>query len=404
MTDQEKAFEKLSHLKVGALFMEMGTGKTKVALDLIESKASKVDHILWVCPFSLKSEIEAERLKWHPELELNVVGCESIGSSDRVYLELMEKVQGSRTFMVVDESLKIKNRDAKRTNRVMKLGQHSIYRLILNGTPISKNVLDLWSQMEFLSPKILNMGYTEFKNTYCEYYLRGRLKGLVKRQYNIEHLISKIKPYIFDSELDLNKGKNYYSYSYQMDDFQGYQRVKRDFIERSCGDIDFMALSQMLQKFYCSSESKSVLLNSIIAEINEPVIVFVKFLSSIPQNSHAITGEVSSRCRQEMIRQFEDGKFKVLYMTYGCGAFGLNLQFCRNIIFADHTFDYAQRLQAEARIYRMGQMSDVNYYSLWCECGLENMIRGSLSKKTNLLDEIKREIMENGEEEWLKNI
>lgn len=38
MTDQEKAFEKLSKLKVGALFMEMGTGKTKVALDLIASK------------------------------------------------------------------------------------------------------------------------------------------------------------------------------------------------------------------------------------------------------------------------------------------------------------------------------------------------------------------------------
>ena len=29
LTDQEKAFENLSKLKVGALFMEMGTGKTK---------------------------------------------------------------------------------------------------------------------------------------------------------------------------------------------------------------------------------------------------------------------------------------------------------------------------------------------------------------------------------------
>ena len=61
MNSQELAFEKLSKLKVGALFMEMGTGKTKVALDLIASKKDKVDYILWICPFSIKNEIEQER-------------------------------------------------------------------------------------------------------------------------------------------------------------------------------------------------------------------------------------------------------------------------------------------------------------------------------------------------------
>lgn len=98
MIDQEKAFEKLSKLKVGALFMEMGTGKTKVALDLIASKKEKVDYILWICPFSIKSEILVEKNKWHPELEIEVVGCESIGSSDRIYIELLNKVENSTTF------------------------------------------------------------------------------------------------------------------------------------------------------------------------------------------------------------------------------------------------------------------------------------------------------------------
>ena len=61
MTNQEKAFEKLSKLKCGALFMEMGTGKTKVALDLINSKLNKIDYVLWICPVSIKNEIEAEK-------------------------------------------------------------------------------------------------------------------------------------------------------------------------------------------------------------------------------------------------------------------------------------------------------------------------------------------------------
>lgn len=402
MNNQEKAFEKLSRLKVGALFMEMGTGKTKVALDLIASKAHKVDYVLWICPFSIKSEIEAERRKWHAELTIDIVGCESIGASDKEFLRLFRAVKTHKAFIVVDESLKIKNKEAKRTERILKLGEFAEYRLILNGTPLSKNVLDIWTQMQFLSPKILKMSYNDFKNTYCEYYVRGRLKGLVKKQYNIEHLIGLIQPYIFDSELDLGKQKHYYDYSYKMDDSGGYESVKMKYLQAP--NIDFMAMSQALQSHYCNSKEKAEIIAQLTREINDRVIVFVKYLQSIPGGYSAITGELNSSERSEIIEDFRNGKTKVLYITYGCGAFGLNLQFCKHIIFADHTFDYAQRIQAEARIFRIGQASDVNYYNLWCDCGLERLIRGSLEKKTRLLDDVKKEIDKNGAEQWLKSI
>lgn len=402
MTNQEKAFKKLSRLKVGALFMEMGTGKTKVALDLIASKAHKVGYILWICPFSIKNEIEAERRKWHDELTIDIVGCESIGASDKEYLRLLRAVETHKTFIVVDESLKIKNKEAKRTERILKLGEFAEYRLILNGTPLSKNVLDLWTQMQFLSPKILRMTYNEFKNTYCEYYVRGRLKGFVKKQYNVEHLISLIQPYIFDSELELGKQKHYSDYPYQMDDREEYEELKERYLQ--VPNIDFMAISQALQAHYCKSEEKAQIIEKLTSEINDRVIVFVKFLKSIPKEARAITGDMNERERAAVIQDFRNGKINVLYITYGCGAFGLNLQFCQNIIFADHTFDYAQRIQAEARIYRIGQENDVNYYNLWCDCGLERMIRESLEKKTRLLDEVKKEIDKNGAEQWLKSI
>lgn len=402
MNNQKLAFEKLSRLKVGALFMEMGTGKTKVALDLIASKAHKVGYILWICPFSIKNEIEAERRKWHEELTIDIVGCESIGASDKEYLRLLRAVETHKTFIVVDESLKIKNKEAKRTERILKLGEFAEYRLILNGTPLSKNVLDLWAQMQFLSPKILKMSYNEFKNTYCEYYVRGRLKGLVKKQYNVEHLISLIQPYIFDSELELGKQKHYSDYPYQMDDVAGYEDLKMRYLKAP--NIDFMAMSQALQAYYCESSGKAKIIESLISEINDRVIVFVKFLKSIPKEARAITGDMNERERAAVIQDFRNGKINVLYITYGCGAFGLNLQFCQNIIFADHTFDYAQRIQAEARIYRIGQENDVNYYNLWCDCGLERMIRESLEKKTRLLDEVKKEIDKNGVEKWLKDM
>lgn len=403
---QKDAFEKLSRLKVGALFMEMGTGKTKVALDLIASKKDKVGYILWLCPFSLKNETRAEIKKWHPELELDIIGVESIGSSDRIFIEILNKVKSSQTFTVVDESLKIKNRQAKRTQRILMIGNHSKYKLILNGTPISKNTLDLWTQMEFLSPKILNMTYREFKDNYTEYYVRGRLKGLVKRQHNTEHLISKIKPYIFDAELDLNSKKHYYSYEYRMDPEERYEyEAEKTMLLNEMSDdsrIDFYRLMTTLQTIYTQAKERKEWLEEL--DIDGQAVVFVKYLKSIPVGALALTGELSNDERKKVIELFRNKESKYLYMTYGCGTYGLNLQFCHNMIFLDHSFDYSQRIQAEARIYRIGQEDDVNYYSFYCRVGLENMIRASLNKKTNLLREVKKEIEKKGLKEWVKNI
>lgn len=373
--------------------MEMGTGKTKVALDLINSKSNKIDYILWICPFSIKNEIIKERDKWYPSIKIDVVGCETIGSSDRTYLEILKKVATSKTFIVVDESLKIKNINAKRTRRIIEFGEYAQYKLILNGTPITKNVIDLYTQMEFLSPKILKMSFNQFKNTYCEYYIRGKLKGMVKKQHNIEHLISLIEPYIFDCDLDIEAKKMYYNYFYDVDMFQ-YSSLKNELLE-GIANVDFFVLTTKLQQFYTTY--KEEMLKELLGQINDQVIIFVKYLDSIPAGANKIVGDMNTKERKQVIDKFERGDFKELYITYGCGSYGLNLQFCRNIIFAEHCFDYSQRIQAEARIYRIGQNYDVNYYNLWCNVGLEKMIQSSLNKKSNLLNEIKKEIDKKGE-------
>ena len=405
MNKQELAFEKLSKLKVGALFMDMGTGKTKVALDLMNSKRDKCNYFLWICPFSTKQEIEAERLKWHDDLKIDIVGCETLSQSDRTYLDIYNKVTSHKTFIVVDESLKIKNRDAKRTKRILRLGEFAKYKLILNGTPLSKNVLDLYTQMNFLSPKILNMSYNQFKNTYCEYYIRGQLRGVVKKQYNIEHLVAKIRPYIFDSELDIDSKKNYHSYSYSMsaEEKSIYQDLKHEIIY-SNWEIDFYSLSTQLQHFYTSSMSFHHKLKEILDKIDGQAIIFVKYLDNIPSQAEKIIGDMNTQERKTTLERFKKGDIKHLYITYGCGAFGLNLQYCHNVVFASHTFDYAQRIQAEARIYRIGQENDVDYYEMWCDIGMEKLIEKSLNKKTNLLDEIKLEIANKTKEELEKEL
>ena len=166
--NQKQDIAKLKKTKVGALFMEPGTGKTRTAIELV--KSTDTDFVLWIVPFQTKTNLQDEIKKWGMKQKYEIVGVESIGASDRIYMETLEKLKHyHKAFIVVDESLKIKNSLAKRTQRVINLGKYSTYRLILNGTPLSKNILDLYSQMKFLSPLILNMDIWEYQNKFCVY-------------------------------------------------------------------------------------------------------------------------------------------------------------------------------------------------------------------------------------------
>ena len=148
------------------------------------------------------------------------------------------------------------------------------------------------------------------------------------------------------------------------------------------------------------------MIESLVSNIEGGLIIFVRFLQSIPPGANRITGEQKQSERKQILEDFKAGLFKVLYITYGCGSFGLNLQFCKNMAFAEHTWDYAQRLQAEARIYRMGQGERVDYYDFVCkDIGLEKLILACLSRKTSILDEVKSEIERlGGTKEWVKTI
>lgn len=397
--DQEKAFAKFSRLKCGALFMSMGTGKTKVALELALYKfmQGKVDLILYIAPASVirTGNIENERKKWTPDLPITYATCEGFGASDRIYLEVLEQVKNHKTFCICDESLFIKNIKAKRTKRIIDIGKCSEYQLVLNGTPLTKNIIDIWSQMEFLSPKILNMTFREYKDNFCEYYVKSkskRNKNRIKRQMNIPYLISLIEPYIYQAELDIEYSKVFHSENYYVDKYE-YEIYKEQIFNQYYDgeDLNFQAFSQKLQSYYTSQSEHFAAIQNVIDKINDKVIVFVKYLSNIPKGAECIIGETKNR--EEIINRFKNNEFKVLYISYGCGSFSLNLQFCKNIIFADQDWDYARRIQAEGRIYRMDIADDVHYYDVVCgNSGLEDMILKCLHKKTNLLSEVKSEI------------
>lgn len=384
---QVAAIAKFEHLKVGALFMEMGTGKTRVALDLMASRAHKCDFFVWVCPCALKGEIERERAKWHPNLSIHVVGCESIGGSERIFNELRDEMAAhSCVFLVVDESLKIKNPAAKRTRRLCELARLTEYRLILNGTPISRNVLDLWSQMYLLSPKILNCSYGKFMRRYCDLEFEHGRGIRVKSTRNVDHLASVIEPYIFEAKLylDVKRETTQRTYFINESDYKVFKDdIIGEFEDDEMSEIDFYTLITKLQRWYTSKPSHYDAIQSEVESLGgEQCIVFVKYLETIPKDADRITGDTPQAERDSIVESFKRGDIRVLWLTYGIGAYGLNLQNAHHVVFADHTWDYAQRIQAEARVFRMGQTETVHVHDIVCaNAGLEGLILSNISRK-----------------------
>lgn len=382
LDSQVEAIRKLIKFKVGALFMQAGTGKTQAAYELIKS-VGRLDYILWLTPFRTKESLRHELNKCGG-LDCDIVGIETLSNSDRAYFKLYDRLEKTKnSFVVCDESLKIKNWEAKRTKRILRLGSMASFKLALNGTPLSRNILDLWAQMEFLSPKILEMGIAQFKNTFCRYTnikkIIGRRvyeKEFITGHENIDYLWSLIHHYVYEADLKLRVAQNYIVRKYAIDEEakEQYYLLKHRYLDREellfKNNNIFLEMTQKMQHTYCITPSKLEILSNIVSvHGKDNVIVFCKYISS----------------REEVTRVFNG--LKVL--SFSMHAFGLNLQQYTVTVFFDKIWDYAHRLQAELRTYRQGQKADCLYYDLTGDIGLEHIIDNNIKKKTNMLDYFK---------------
>ena len=385
---QSEAKRHLEEWKVGALFMEAGTGKTKVAVDIVN--ASPCDFVLWIGPLqtirtgNVTNEVARQG---GFNMPCSFVGVESIGGSDRIYLNTVEDLKSyEKPFVVVDESLKIKNAEAKRTKRLLEIGKIVEYKLILNGTPLSRNLLDLWSQMEFLSPLILNMSLAQFKNTFCEWTRVTKTNGwrtyskeFITGYENVDYLYSLIRHYVFKADLKLGISQHYRSKAYYIDEDsrEEYARIKEIFLEDEMlewrNNNIFLEMTQKMQHAYCCTGDKIDQVKSILAEEEvdpSKTIIFCKFIKS----------------RELCERLFPE----CLVLSYQKDSLGLNLQEYNVTIYFDKVWDFALRTQSTRRTFRTGQERDCLYYDLTGDVGLERLIDRNIGKKVKMSEYFKK--------------
>ena len=222
MEHQNRMLDLAWGLPACAWFAKMGTGKTFTAIHLSFARwiAGEIDAVVIICPSTLRRtwlkefakyatkpydfHIHDPKSKTYKEfcadrprdrLQVLAVSVEGLGISSSLYDSVCGFFAGGRKIMTIcDESSRIKNPDAKRTERTIELGQVSKYRIILNGTPIALGIQDLWSQYEFLDPNIIGMGdYWAFKTQYIV--MGGYEMKQIVGVKNVEELMNNVIPY-----------------------------------------------------------------------------------------------------------------------------------------------------------------------------------------------------------------
>jgi len=266
MEHQQTAFDRFKRADFFGLFMEMGTGKTKAQLDITFYKylSNQIDCLLvfapndvhsnWIhleIPKHLPDGVEVELFEWksgsssakkydrakalvkNPDkFRVASVNIEAM-VSDACYDFCLDFVRSGRCHIAVDESITIKNRNAIRTKKIMKLRSLSVSRSILSGQPISLGVQDLFAPINFLSPSILDCpSFSAFEH---EYLIKGGWEGRqIVGQKNLEKLQKLLDSHtlrVDDTVLNLPVPlivNRYVDMTQQQIDI--YEKLKKEFI------------------------------------------------------------------------------------------------------------------------------------------------------------------------------
>lgn len=331
----------------GAFFCEMGTGKTKMILDIMLN--GKLPGALIAAPNGLhrnwyRSEIpthchedqlnvycwqgriasEKEHKKWFRFLK----SCEIDENLFHIFLINVEALRTDAGFkaaqefqsaigydghFVIDESTCIKNPKAQVTKACLKLAQGSKSRWILNGTPITQGPLDLYSQCKFLDRDAIPFTtFTVFKNAFAveeRVTMQNRTFNKLVAYKNLKHLTNLLEPFSLRLEkkdcLDLPE-KVFVEHAVEMTPEQRrvYEPLKNlclaqlDSGEIMTADIalvQLLRLHQITTGFFKDDEGtthplKNNRINALlaIAETTRPLVIFCAYRENVVQVTDAL--------------------------------------------------------------------------------------------------------------------
>lgn len=429
----------------GELF-EMGCGKTLTTIAVAGAlyNLGKIDRVLVVAPTSVCSVWphdlnqfatfpwearvllgdKKKRLKALNELEnwpfkalrIAVINYESTHRDG-----IFEALAAYKPDLIVcDESQRIKNPSAAQSKAMHKLGDAAPFRMILSGTPVQNNAVDLYSQYRFLDPAVYGANFYAFKNRYCimggygQHQIVGyrNMDELVEKEHSVAYRVTK------EECLDLPQQTFINRYVQFTDAEQAiYEQLRKSsFLELETGEnvtattilTMYLRLMQLTGGFLTADEStrpKQVntakldaladIVDDYVVDAGKKLVIFARFRAEIAAIENllrlrkiqygSIYGDVPMEERGKIVEDFQtNSDTKVFVAQIQTAGLGITLHAASTAVFYSYDYNYANYAQALARIHRIGQRFPVTYIHLVVDGSIDEKILAALENKEDM--------------------
>ena len=302
-------------------------------------------------------------------------------------------------LIIADESQRIKTHDAAQSKAMHRLGDITPYKLILSGTPVQNNAIDIFSQYRFLDSGVFGTSFYAFRNKYAimggfdKHQIVGyrEMDDLIQKEHSIAYRVTK------DEALDLPE-----------------QTFENRYIQLS--PADRKVYDQIRRDSYAELENKAKLeaLMEIVGDCvdaGQKLVVFARFTSEIDLIADAlrqskvpfgmidgrtptehktdrVTGE-QTLSRSEVVQDFQTNPNTVVFLAQiQTAGLGITLHAASTAVFYSLDFNYANYVQALARIHRIGQRSACTYIHLLVEKSVDEKVLKAIGTKDDLAKSI----------------
>lgn len=391
-----------------------GTGKTVTSLALF--KKSKKPKLLIVCILSklqdwqddVLSECGKESIilnkgtKKNSEIlkqresDVYIINFESVWRVEEI-LKWVDK----DTYIIIDESQKIKSVSSKVGRFMRKLKIKTDYKCILTGTPQSKGYIDYYNQLSFID--LLPMTYKMFTDTFCVYQIEQYggfpFKKLVgyKNTDVLDKIINENCVFFkrdvnndqIPTEIDVKFDKpNKYDYFKRIRVYEDYaaDNVSKLFVtlRKLCsGNIDKYDVDkqkiQWLEDFCEDLTFRVVLFYNFNFEKDKIIALMEKL--KIPYSQY--NGSVKD------LTNFEKYEGSVVLCQYQSASLGINNLVKSNVcVLYSPSLNYTDYIQSKKRIDRIGQTKKPLFYNLYCKGTVEEKILKTIKKGKDFDDKM----------------
>jgi len=393
----------------GIFAWECGTGKGYLGAMLLKKAEDSGKKTLILTSRSLVEDWKDNARAFG--ISLNELGGKKQSDSIGIITtyDMAKKLNECFDLIIADECHKIKSSTSKRGRHFQKLAKKSKYVLMMTGTLSNNRDPDeflnyLWSIntpdiIQSLPPNITR--YREeygkqVKNKHIKFPLwysskKGAtiINSLMKKYVRVRKLTDEIDmpPYIekimrVESEYDVNSQLKALATEMDLNVAMNTKDFHINHALMIGSGIDFITKE-------IHNNIKLEEIKNIIEKSGQVVVWFYwkaygKYLGEKIDSSIVIDGDVAPTKRQKIVKEFKEGKFKVLIASQGTLAEGFNIQNANVQIFANIYYDSIKYYQSISRLYRNGQKNRVVTYVLIGKGSLEEAAWKVLSQKMDM--------------------